>query len=278
MPWPFEREYMQLALVAGLVVGACAPLIGAFLVQKRMSLMGDGLGHVAFAGVAIGLLTDVWPIWTAMAASVVAAVAIEWLRTHGRTSGDLALALSFYGGIALAVVLLGRADASSVNSDSYLFGSILTVSTDDVRVVVVLGLAIVGIILLTGRALFAIILDEEGARVAGLPVDPLNTLLAALTALTIVAAMRVVGVLLIGALMVVPVATSRLLARSFLGTMLGGVAIGVGSVVIGLAAAREWDLRPGGTIVCTSVAVFAIVAVAGGVTGRRRLGPMFPTR
>ena len=109
MPWPFDRDYMQLALVAGVVVGACAPLIGAFLVQKRMSLMGDGLGHVAFAGVAAGLLLEVWPIWTALVAAVGGAVLIEWLRTHGRASGDLALALCFYGGIALAVVLASRA-------------------------------------------------------------------------------------------------------------------------------------------------------------------------
>ena len=192
MPWPFDRDYMQLALLAGLVVGACAPLIGAFLVQKRMSLMGDGLGHVAFAGVAAGLLFGVWPIWTALVAAVAGAVLIEWLRAHGRASGDLALALCFYGGIALAVVLASRASAGSVNVLPYLFGSILTVTWGDVRVVLALGAIIVVTLLLAGRALFAIVLDEESARVAGLPVDALNTLLAALTAVTIVAAMRVV--------------------------------------------------------------------------------------
>ena len=139
MPWPFDREYMQLALIAGVVVGACAPLIGAFLVQKRMSLMGDGIGHLAFAGVAAGLLLGVWPIWTALVAAVAGAVVIEWLRSHGRASGDLALALCFYGGIALAVVLASRADAGSVNVLPYLFGSILTVTWADVRVVVLLG-------------------------------------------------------------------------------------------------------------------------------------------
>ena len=95
LPWPFDREYMQLALVAGVIVGACAPLIGTFLVQKRLSLLGDGIGHVAFAGVAAGLFAGVWPVWTALAAAVGGAVGIEWLRTRGRTSGDLALALFF---------------------------------------------------------------------------------------------------------------------------------------------------------------------------------------
>jgi zinc transport system permease protein len=258
MPWPFEREYMQLALIAGAVVGACAPLIGTFLVQKQMSLMGDGLGHLAFAGVAAGLLAGVWPIWTALVAVVAGAVVIEWLRSRGRTSGDLALAFCFYGGIALAVVLASRADAGSVNVLPYLFGSILTVTWADVRVIAALGILIVATLALAGRALFAIILDEESARVAGLPVDALNTLLAALTAVTIVAAMRVVGVLLVAALMVLPVATSRLLARSFAATMAGAAAVGVASVVFGLAAARAWELAPGGAIVLTTVAAFAM--------------------
>jgi zinc transport system permease protein len=277
MPWPFDRDYMQLALIAGVVVGACAPLIGAFLVQKRMSLMGDGLGHVAFAGVAAGLLFGVWPIWTALVAAVAGAVLIEWLRARGRASGDLALALCFYGGIALAVVLASRASAgSSVNVLPYLFGSILTVTWGDVRVVLALGVLIVATLLVAGRALFAIVLDEESARVAGLPVDVLNTILAALTAVTIVAAMRVVGVLLVAALMVVPVATSRLLARSFAATIIGAAGVGVISVVLGLAAARAWEVAPGGAIVLTAVAAFACTTLAVGVGRRRTAGSFLP--
>jgi len=276
MPWPFEREFMQIALVAGLVVGACAPLIGTFLVQKRMSLMGDGIGHLAFAGVSIGLVTDVWPIWSALAVAVAGAVAIELLRSHGTTSGDLALALAFYGGIALAVVVMSRADAGGATVLPYLFGSLLTVTWSEVVVVVVLGAVIVTTILVTGRALFAIVLDEESARVAGLPVDALNTVLAALTAVTIVAAMRIVGVLLVAALMVVPVATSRLFARSFSATLLGAVAAAVVSVVAGLAAARVWELRPGGAIVLTAIVAFALTALAAGVARRSRAGAVLP--
>src|SRR6266498_3881903 len=122
MPWPFDRQYMQLALAAGLVVGACAPMIGAFLVQKRLSLMGDGIGHLAFAGVAGGLVLNVAPVWVALAVAVVGAVSIERLRTRGRASGDLALALFFYSGIAAGVVLTGLAGALNANIFSYLFG------------------------------------------------------------------------------------------------------------------------------------------------------------
>ncbi|HET9443437.1 MAG TPA: metal ABC transporter permease, partial [Acidimicrobiales bacterium] len=139
LPWPFDRQYMQLALLAGLVVGISAPLIGTFLVQKRLSLMGDGVGHVAFAGVAAGLLLGVWPVWTALVAAVGGALAIEWLRSRGRASGDLALALFFYTGIAGGVVLTGLAGSLNAGVLSYLFGSILTVSSGDAATILALG-------------------------------------------------------------------------------------------------------------------------------------------
>ena len=268
LPWPFERDYMQLALWAGLIVGACAPLIGVFLVQKRMSLMGDGIGHMAFAGVAAGLLLEIWPIWSALLVAVAGALAIEWLRSRGRATGDLALALFFYGGIALGVVLVSRTGGGTVNVIPYLFGSILTVSPGDVRVVAVLGIVIVLAMALFGRALFAIVLDEESARVAGIPVDATNALLSVLTAVTVVAAMRVVGVLLIAALRVLPGASSRLLARSFRATVALAVAIGLVAVVLGLAAARQWDLAPGGSIVLTAALIFGVVSL---LAGRRRV-------
>ncbi len=270
LPWPFEREYMQLALAAGLIVGACAPLIGVFLVQRRMALLGDGIGHLAFAGVAAGLLLEVWPVWSALLVAAGGALAIEWLRNRGTATGDLALALFFYGGIALGIVLISRADAGSVNVLPYLFGSILTVEPGDVWVVVGIGAAIVISVALVGRVLLASVLDPESARVAGLPVDAANSLLAVLTAVTVVAAMRVVGVLLVAALMVLPVASSRLLARSFRGTVVIAVLVGVGSVVVGLAAARGWALAPGGSIVLATVACFAVVAAVHRLPALRR--------
>ena len=263
LPWPFDREYMQLALGGGLVVGACAPLIGTFLVQKRLSLLGDGIGHVAFAGVAAGLLLDIWPIWTALVAAISGAVAIEWLRSRGRASGDLALALFFYSGIAGGVVLIGLADSLNAGTLTYLFGSILTVDRADTLTIAVLGAVIIGVIAVTWRALFSVVLDEEAARVAGLPVDGLNLGLAALTAVTLVAGMRIVGILLVAALMVLPVGAAQRLTRSFGATLLVASAIGMGSAVVGLTAARQWALAPGGTIVLVAAGFFAIVAVVG---------------
>jgi zinc transport system permease protein len=263
LPWPFDREYMQLALVAGLVIGVCAPLIGVFLVQQRLSLMGDGIGHLAFAGVAAGLLLEVWPLWTALIVAVVGALAIEWLRSRGRTTSDLALALWFYGGIAAGIVLASRAGNGGLAIVPYLFGSILTIDHGDVRVIVLLGLGILATLAIFGRALFAIVVDEESARVNGIPVGVGNAVLAVLTAVTVVAAMRVVGVLLVAALMVLPVASGRILARSFRGTLTISSAIGAVSVVLGLAAARRWALAPGGTIVLVAAGLFAVTNVAG---------------
>jgi zinc transport system permease protein len=273
MPWPFDREYMQLALAAGLVVGACAPLIGAYLVPKRLSLMGDGIGHLAFAGVAAGLLLQVAPLWVALGVAVVGAAAVERLRAGGRASGDLALALFFYGGIAGGVVMTGLAGSLNANIFTYLFGSILTVRPQDVWVVVALGAGIIGALVVAGRALFAIVVDHEAARVAGIPVDRLNTLLAVLTAVVVVAAMRVVGVLLVAALMVLPVGASQQLARSFKGTVAMAIAIGVGCVIAGLAAARAWGLAAGGAIVLVAAAAFALASAVGAVFRRRLRGP-----
>ncbi|HVE93766.1 MAG TPA: metal ABC transporter permease [Acidimicrobiales bacterium] len=267
LPWPFEREYMQLALVAGVIVGASAPLIGTFLAQRRMALLGDGLGHVAFAGVAAGLLLGVAPVWTAMAAAAGAALTLDVLRTRARASGELALAVIFYTGIAAGVVITSRAGEFDASVLSYLFGSVLTVAPGDVVVVAALGLGVVAIVGALSRTLFAIVLDEEAARVAGLPVAAANRLLAVLTAVTVVAAMRVVGLLLVAALMALPVGAAQVLAKSFRASLAVAAGIGVGSVIIGLGIARAADLAPGGTIVLVAAATFALASM---FSGRRR--------
>ena len=270
LPYPFDLEFMQRALVAGLAIGIAAPLIGAFLVQRRMALLGDGIGHVAFAGVAAGLLAGVWPIWTALLASIAAAVLIEWLRALDKATGDLALALFFYGGIALGNVLAYKAGASaSASTNSYLFGSVLTVDMGDVRVVVGLAALVMVVIAVAGRALFSVVVDPESARVAGLPVRALELLLAVLAAITIAGAIRVVGTLLVASLMVLPVATSRLIARSFASTLGIASAIGALSVIVGLWCSRAFDVAPGGAIVLTACGWFVVGVVAGVVRGRR---------
>jgi zinc transport system permease protein len=157
-----ESEFMRLALAAGAVVGVLAPAVGFFLVQRRQSLIGDGIGHVAFAGVAAGLLLDVAPVLTALVAAVVGGVAIEVLRSRGGTAGDQALALVFYTGIALGVVLVSAAGALDVGLYQYLFGSILTVTRSDVALVAVLGAVGLAAVGLLYRAFAGIAIDGRG--------------------------------------------------------------------------------------------------------------------
>ena len=273
LPYPFELAFMQRALVAGVVVGVFAPMIGTFVVQKRMSLIGDGIGHVAFAGVGAGLVAGVWPVWGALVFAVAGALGIEWLRARRAASGDLALALFFYSGIAGGVVLAGLGGGLDASLLSYLFGQSTTVNAEEIALIAGLGAAIVVVMLALRRVLFAVVTDEDWARVAGLPVGLLNTVLAVSVAVSVVAAMRIVGILLIAAMMVLPVASGQLLARFFRGTMWWSVAIGVGSVVVGLALSRIWGLAPGGTIVLIAAACFAVVALARrGVALRLRTG------
>jgi zinc transport system permease protein len=261
LPYPFELGFMQRALAAGVVVGVFAPLIGTFLVQKRMSLMGDGIGHVAFAGVGAGLFAGVYPVWTALAFAIAGALGVEWLRAQRKAGGDLALALFFYSGIALGVVLASARGGVGTGVLAFLFGQPLTVDRAEVVLILLLGAVIVSVVVLLRRMLFAVVTDEDWSRVAGLPVGASNSLLAVLTAVAVVAAMQVVGILLVAALMVLPVATAQVLARSFSGTLRLGVATGVGSVVVGLAASRFWGLAPGGAIVLVAASAFLAVAL-----------------
>ena len=258
----FDADFMRLAFATGAVVGVLAPAVGFFLVQRRMSLIGDGIGHVAFAGVAAGYLLGISPVATALVASVGGAVTIEWLRTRRRAAGDQALALLFYTGIAAGVVLISAAGALNANLFAFLFGSILTVTRGDLVLVSVLG--VVGLLLIAAfyRALVAAALDEEGARVSGVPVGLLNVLLAALAGVTIAVSMRIVGILLIAALMVLPVIAASRVAWSIRSNMVIAIGIGLGSVFVGLIAAYYGNLAPGGAIVLVAAGAFVVASGA----------------
>jgi zinc transport system permease protein len=269
----FQYDFMVRALIGALVIGLTAPALGIYLVQRRMSLIGDGVGHVALTGVGVGLLLDRSPVLTAVIVAAIGAVAIELIRERGRTSGDAALALLFYGGIAGGVLLVGLSGSNTnTNLLTYLFGSLLTTSTGDLVVTVVLGGLVLAAMLLLRPALFAICHDEEYARVSGLPVRTLNLLIAITTAVTVTIAMRTVGLLLVSAMMVVPVATAQLVTRGFRGTMALAMALGFVAAGAGVALAGEINTAPGATIVVLAIAGFAVVAIGLAVTrlARRR--------
>jgi zinc transport system permease protein len=260
----FTTGFGQRALIAATVVGLAAPVVGAFLVQRRLSLVGDGIGHLALAGVAVGVLIGVSGLWGALIVALLGAVLLEALRVRGRLTGDLSLALVFYLGIAGGAVGLSLAGRFNTSVLSVLFGSLFALSWGDVLLIVLLGVVVAGAVGLLYRPLLAVALDEETARAAGMPVDALNLLLVALTAILVVGGMRVVGLLLVAALMVVPVAAGSKVAHSFRATLGWAVLVGGLSAWVGLgAAAWQGRLVPGGTIVLTAIAVFLGFALIG---------------
>jgi zinc transport system permease protein len=261
----FDADFMRLAFATGAVVGMLAPVVGFFLVQRGMSLIGDGIGHVAFAGVAFGYLLGISPVATALVASVVGAVTIEVLRSRHRAAGDQALALVFYTGIAAGVVIVSAAGALNANLFAFLFGSILTVTRGDLLFVVVLGIIGLGLIAGLYRPLAAIALDEEAARVSGVPVSALNVLLAGLAGVTVALSMRIVGILLIAALMVLPVIAANRVAWSMRSTITLSAALGLVSVFTGLTLAYYADLAPGGAIVLTAAGFFVLASAVASV-------------
>lgn len=257
----FELDFMVRAVIAAGLVGLAAPAIGVFLVQRRLSLMGDGVGHMALTGVAAGVLTATSPLLTALVAAVFGAVTIELLRARGRAAGDVALALVFYGGIAGGVFLMSLTTASNSRLLSFLFGSVLTVSSDELLVVAGLSLGALMVLGFVGRQLFAVSFDEEVARVSGLPVRALNLLMAVVAAVNVVVAMRVVGLLLVAALMVIPVAAVQNLTKGFRSTVVGALVVGMAVSVGGVVLAYYADASPGAVIVLSALAVFALTSL-----------------
>jgi zinc transport system permease protein len=261
-------DFMRRALVAAVLVGLAAPAIGTFLVQRRLALMGDGIGHIALTGVALGFLLGTAPVLTAIVVASLGAIAIELVRERGRASGDVALALMFYGGIAGGVLLIGLSPGgSSATLVSYLFGSLSSVSGTDLQVIVGLSVAVLAVVVVFGRELFALCLDEEVAHVQGLPVRFLNLLVAVSAAVTVTVAMRVVGLLLVSALMVVPVATSQQLTRSFRSTQVLSCLLGAVASVSGLVLAYYADVAPGAATVVLALGGFLLATMVG--TARR---------
>ncbi|MFF8805196.1 metal ABC transporter permease [Streptomyces omiyaensis] len=266
-----EPAFMQRALLAAVLVGVTAPAVGIYLVQRRQALMGDGIGHVAMTGVGLGFLLNSSPVWMATLVAVAGSVAMELIRSYGKTRGDLALALLFYGGMAGGVLLINLSPTgSNANLTSYLFGSLSTVSPEDITAIGVLAAFVVLVTVGLRRQLFAVSQDEEFARVTGLPVRLLNLLIAVTAAVTVTVAMRVVGLLLVSALMVVPVAAAQQLSKSFRATFVLAVATGVTVTLAGTVTSYYQDVPPGATIVLYAIGVFVLMTLLAAPLARRR--------
>lgn len=255
-----------------MIVGVICPIIGIFIVLKRLSMIGDCLSHVAMAGVAAGMLTGIYPVYGALAFMVAAGLTVEKLRNAYRQYSELAIAIILSSGISLAIILLSIGKSFNTTVFAYLFGSILTVSNQDLQVIMAMGLLVVLAVWWLRRELFYLTFDEEAARLAGIPVAVVNVVFILITALTIAASLRIVGILLVSSLMVIPVAASLQFKQGFRRTVGLAVGISVASVVVGLTLAFYLDWAPGGTVVMTAVISLLAVIAAQWLRGRQQKG------
>lgn len=256
-----QYEFMRYAFAAGILVAIAAPLLGVFLTVRRQSLMADTLAHASLAGVAIGVLLDINPLAAALAATLVAALVLEHLRNEGKVASDALLALVLSGSLAFAVVAMSAAGSFNASILQYLFGGITTVTSQDLVIMAAVTVAVVAGITIFFRQYFLIAFDENVARAQGLKVTALNILFALLTGATIAIGMRVVGVLLIGALMVVPVLAASRLGLGFRSTTITALGFALASVITGLTVSYYFDLASGGTIVLAALVVFLICSL-----------------
>ncbi len=250
--------FMQSAIIAALVTGLLSPAVGTYIVQRRLSLLGDGLGHVAAAGVGLAIMTGTAPLPAALIVCVTAAVLIELLRQNGKASGDVGLAIMFYGGLAGGVLMAGVAGQGTGALSQYLFGSLLTVSRTDLIIIGVLAVVVIVAGIGLSPQLFAVCADEEFARTEGLRVRALNLIIVVLAALTVTMSMRTVGLMLVSAMMVIPVATAQNLFGGFRATLLGAMGIGAVVAFSGTIGSAWLDTPSGATIIMATIAIFLV--------------------
>ncbi len=272
MEW-LGLAFMQRALIAALLAGVTSPAIGAYIVQRRLSLLGDGLGHVAIAGVGLALATGTAPLPMAIAVSIIGSVIIELLRQSGKASADVAMAILFYGGLATGVLLAGLAGQGTGTLSNYLFGSLLTISEADLVLIAALALTILVITIGLMPQLFAVCTDEDFAKVLGLKVRFYNLLIVVAAAITVTVSMRTVGLLMVSALMVVPVATATNLLNGFRRSFFLAMAIGVVAAIGGVIGSYYLNAPPGSLIVVLTIIGFVASLPVATILRRRHTPP-----
>ena len=259
--------FMQRAIITAVAGAFCCSMIGLYLVLKRYSLFGDALSHTAFSGIALGLFLNVYPLWTAAIVSISAAVGMTKLRKSTRISGDAAIALMFTSGLGIGVILLGASKGYTIDLFSFLFGSVLLTDLYDVITILAMAAGVITVLLILRKPLLHFTFDEEQAKVNGVPVEKLNYLFIILAAITVIVTIRLVGILLISALIVLPNITSILMGKGFKKTMLISISLAVSASVAGIILSYPLNLPPSGVIVMMLVAalVGTLLARQGGL-------------
>jgi len=253
---PLQNDFIIRALFTGIFVGTACANLGVFLVLRRYALLGHGLTHVAFGGVAVGMLFSAQPFWSALVITALSSLGMLKLQEKARIHPDVAIGIVSAVGMAVGVVIASVAGGFTVDLMSYLFGSILTISPEEFWISLFISVLIIGFIAAFYHDLFALTFDEDSALAIGIKVKRFNVFFALISAVTIVIGMRVVGLLLISALIILPAVTSLQLSRSFRGSLLIATASVVVSVVAGIMISYFYDLPSGGTIVLLNFGLF----------------------
>ena len=256
-----QYGFMQRALLSAVAISIMCSIVGLFLVLKRHSLFGDALAHVAFGGIALGLFTGVYPILTAYVVAILSAVGVNKLRESTKIPPDSSIAVLLTSGLAIGVILISISGGFTLDLFSFLFGNILLVSNEDLIMILITDAIVVPIIYVLYKRLMLIVFDENQAKVSGLNVTWINTLFIVLASITIIASIRLVGVLLISSLIVIPNITALLLGKGFKKTIFISCAISVFSVVFGIVASYYVNLVPSGTIVLTMISLFIVTII-----------------
>ncbi|QOY52082.1 metal ABC transporter permease [Candidatus Sulfurimonas baltica] len=254
----FEYEFMQRAFIAGIIIAILASISGTFIVLRRYSMISETLAHSALVGVAVGLVAGLNPLWIAVVFAVVSAWLIEYLRSSFELYSDAVLAILLSGSLAVAVIIVSLGGAFNNSLFSYLFGSILSVSSEDVVTIAIFGALSLGSLLFFSKELYFIAYDEEVAKTSGIKVKALNFLLVSVVAVIIALSIRVVGSLLIGALMVIPTVSALQFKEGFFKTVIISLFIAVLSVIAGMTLSFYFSLPSGATIVICVIVIFII--------------------
>ncbi len=257
----FEYDFMQRAFLAGFIIATLASISGSFVVLKRYSMMTETLAHSALVGVAVGLFAGLSPLWMAVIMAIFSAWLIEYLRSSFHLYSDAILAIFLSGALALAIIIVSLGGAFNNSLFSYLFGSILAVNDDDLLTMAIFGSISLVLLLGFSKELFFIAYDEEVARTSGIKVKMLNYLLVTVVAVIIALSIRVVGTLLIGALMVIPSIAALQYRQGFLKTVLISLSFALSSVAAGMTLSYYYSLPSGATIVMCVIGFFIISLV-----------------
>jgi zinc transport system permease protein len=257
----FSSSFMQKALLVGIVVSLLSGLVSVFVVLRKMSFIGAGISHAAFAGVAIGFFTGINPTVTAIIYSIAIALGIELVSRRGKVSEDASIGIFFAASMALGIVLISLSKEYNIDLFGYLFGNILAITQEEVFLSLIVAVLVIVIIILFLKEIFITTYNEEIARVSGISVRAINTIFLVVLAVSIVISMKIVGIILVSALLVIPGATAQLFARNLSSMIAVSCGVAVLSTILGLVLSYEFDLAPGGSIVLTATVIFLAALV-----------------